>query len=253
MKDSIITFKEPKSPISEAFRKMRTNITFSDIDHELQVLAITSTDKSEGKTTILGNYAVALAQSGKRTLIIDCDLRRPQMHRKFDLGNGKGLTNILLKEIDIVDGIQKTEVPDLFIITSGPIPPNPSEILASRRMGVVIDDLKNNFDYILLDAPPVGMVTDAAVLSPVVEGYIVVVSLGQCNRDGVRYAIENLKKINARIIGVVANKVPVSKRHGYYGYYYNAYYEEEAIINGETKKEKRKREKKHKHREKVTQ
>jgi len=252
MQDSIITYKQPKSPISEAFRKMRTNITFSDIDHEIQVLAITSTDKSEGKTTILGNYAVALAQSGKRTLIIDCDLRRPQMHRKFDLSNSKGLTSILLKEIDIVDGIQKTEVPGLFIITSGPIPPNPSEILASRRMGELMGDLKNNFDYILLDAPPVGMVTDAAVLSPVVEGYIVVVSLGQCNRDGVRYAVENLKKINARIIGVVANRVPITKRNRYYGYY-NAYYGEEPITNEETKKRKWKNKKKNKTQENIGQ
>lgn len=242
MQDSIITFKSPKSPVSEAFRNMRTNITFSDIDNELQVLAITSSGISHGKTTILANYAVALAQIGKRTLLVDCDLRRPQMHAKFGLSNKKGLTNILLKEIEIIDGIQKTEVPNLFIIASGPIPPNPSEILASRRMGELMDDLKNNFDYILLDTPPVGIVTDAAVLSAVAEGYIIVVALGESDRNGVRYIIETLHNINANIIGITANKVPISKRRGYYGYYTG--YEEERVLNEKTKKKKWKKQKK---------
>ncbi|MBK5245308.1 MAG: CpsD/CapB family tyrosine-protein kinase [Eubacteriaceae bacterium] len=236
MQDSIITFKSPKSQISEAFRNMRTNITFSDIDNELQVLAVTSSSSSEGKTTIISNYAVALAQSGKRILLMDCDLRRPQIHRKFDLTNKKGLTNILLKEIPIADGIQKTEVPNLFIIASGPIPPNPSEILASRRMGELITELKKDFDYVLLDAPPLGLVTDAAVLSSVAEGYIIVVSLGESDRDGVKYVIETIQNISANIIGVVANKVRSNKRYMDYGYH--GYYEEERPVDKKTKKKK---------------
>jgi len=240
MQDTIITFRLPKSPISEAFRNMRTNITFSDIDNELQVLAITSTNKSSGKTTILSNYAVALAQSGKRTLLLDCDLRRPKIHKKFQVSNKKGLTNILLKEIEIIEGIQETEVPNLFVISSGPIPPNPSEILASRRMGELVAELKNNFDYILLDAPPVGMVTDAAVLSSVAEGYILVVAIGHCDRDGVRYSLESLEKVNANVIGVVANKVPINKRSGYYAYY--SAYEEDRVLNEKQKKKQLKKE-----------
>lgn len=241
MQDSIITFKSPKSQISEAFRNMRTNITFSDIDNELQVLAVTSSSNSEGKTTIISNYAVALAQSGKRILLMDCDLRRPQIHRKFDLTNKKGLTNILLKEIPIADGIQKTEVSNLFIIASGPIPPNPSEILASRRMGELITELKKDFDYVLLDAPPLGLVTDAAVLSSVAEGYIIVVSLGESDRDGVQYVIETLQNISANIIGVVANKVRSNKRYMDYGYL--GYYEEERPVDKKTKKKKWKKQK----------
>lgn len=234
MQDSIITFKEPKSPISETFRNMRTNITFADIDNELKVLAITSHSINEGKTTILGNYAVALAQSGKRVLLIDCDLRRPQTHKKFGLSNKKGLTNILLKEILVVEGIQKTEAPNLFVIASGPIPPNPSEILASRRMGELINELRNDFDYILLDAPPLGMVTDAAVLSSVTEGYIIVVALGESHRDGVRNMIETLQTINANIVGVVANKVRMSKRNMYYTYY--GAYQEDIVADEKSKK-----------------
>lgn len=235
MQDSIITFKSPKSQISEAFRNMRTNITFSDIDNELQVLAITSSSNSEGKTTIISNYAVALAQSGKRILLMDCDLRRPQIHRKFDLDNKKGLTNILLKEIPIAEGIQETEVPNLFIIASGPIPPNPSEILASRRMGELITELKKDYEYILLDAPPLGLVTDAAVLNPVTEGYIIVVALGQTDRDGVHYVIETLQNISGNIVGVVANKVRSSRRYMDYGYL--GYYEEDKPVDKKKKKQ----------------
>lgn len=236
MNKSIVTYQSPKSPISESFRNMRTNITFSDIDGDVKVIAITSTEKSEGKTTIISNFAVALAQSGKRVLIIDCDLRRPQIHFEFEISNKVGLTNILLKEIESIDGILETEVKNLFAITSGPIPPNPSEILASKRMGNLIDELTPAFDYILLDAPPIGMVTDAAVLTPVTDGYIIVVAMGKSSKEGIRLAIDTLENVNANIIGIVANKVPITKRQGYYSYY-----------NEETKEElggkKRKRKK----------
>jgi capsular exopolysaccharide synthesis family protein len=219
MNNSIVTFKTPKSPIAEAFRNMRTNITFSDIDNKLQVLAITSNSNSEGKSTIMSNYAVALAQSGKRVLLMDCDLRRPKLHRKFELVNNTGLTNVLLKEISVIDGIQKTEVSNLFVISSGPVPPNPSEILASQRMNELMEELKKDFHYILLDAPPIGIVTDAAVLNPVVDGYIVVVAIGSSHREGVKNMVDTLKKINANIIGIVANRVKVNKRNAYYGNY----------------------------------
>lgn len=246
MQETIVTYLAPKSPVSEAFRNMRTNILFSDIDNEMQVLAITSSGGSEGKTTILANYGVTLCQSGKRVLIVDCDLRKPQVHRRFDLNNSKGLTNLLLREIPAIEGIQKTEVPNLFVISAGPIPPNPSEILASRRMADLVAELKLNFDYILLDAPPLGMVTDAAVLNSVVEGYLILVSLGSANRDGILNILETFKNINAHIIGIIANKVPTTKRFSKYGYYsaYGYYGEEhQSEKKGKkTKKVKKKRE-----------
>ncbi|MDO9493736.1 CpsD/CapB family tyrosine-protein kinase [Acetobacterium sp.] len=245
MQETIVTHLTPKSPVSEAFRNMRTNVLFSDIDNERKVLAITSSGGSEGKSTILANYGVTLCQSGKRVLIVDCDLRKPQIHRRFELNNATGLTNLLLKEIKTVDAFQRTEVPNLFAIVAGPIPPNPSEILASRRMAEIITELKLHFDYILLDTPPLGMVTDAAVLSPVVDGYIVLASLGAVHRDGLLHVLDTFAKINAHVVGIVANKVPVSKRFSKYGYYSAyGYYGNEDISNKKTKKEKVKKEKK---------
>jgi len=240
MQKTIVTHLKPKSPISEAFRNMRTNVLFSDIDNERKVLAITSCSGSEGKTTVLANYGVTLCQSGKRVLIIDCDLRKPQLHRRFDLDNATGLTNLLLKEIKTVDAFCRTEVPNLFAISAGPIPPNPSEILASRRMTEIVTELKDHFDYILLDTPPLGMVTDAAVLNPVVDGYIILASLGSVHRDGLLNVLDTFKKINARVVGIVANKVPISKAFSKYGYYSAyAYYGDDNQPNLKAKKEKR--------------
>lgn len=240
MQKTIVTHLTPKSPVSEAFRNMRTNILFSDIDNERKVLAITSSGGSEGKTTILANYGVTLCQSGKRVLIVDCDLRKPQVHRRFELDNTTGLTNLLLKEIKTVDAFRRIEVPNLFAISAGPIPPNPSEILASRRMAEVITELKLHFDYILLDTPPLGMVTDAAVLNPVVDGYIVLASLGSVHRDGLLHVLDTLAKINAHVVGIVANKVPVSKRFSKYGYYSAyGYYGDESKSDKKAKKEKK--------------
>lgn len=238
MKSSIITYKSPKDPISEAFRNMRTNITFADIDEELRVLTITSTGKGEGKSTIIANYAVALAQSKKKVLLVDCDLRRPRIHRLFEQPNKRGLTNILLRECESMEAIQSTDVENLFIISSGPIPPNPSEILASKRLVDLMEQFKQAFDYILIDAPPVGVVTDAAVLSHVTDGYIVVAAVNVTNKEGVRLAMETLKNVNANVVGIVANNAPMSKRSGYY-YYYSAYEEDQTQHRGKKDKKQR--------------
>ena len=236
MKNSIITYKSPKDPISESFRNMRTNITFSNIDQEMRVLTVTSVGKGEGKSTIIANYAVALAQSKKKVVLVDCDLRRPRIHRFFDQPNRRGLTNVLLREAAITEAIQSTEVENLYLVSSGPIPPNPSEILASKRLVEVIEKLKEAFDYILIDAPPVGVVTDAAVLSRVTDGFIVVAAIGVTNKEGVKMALDTLRNVNANIIGVVANNAPLTKRSGYY-YYYSAY-EEDQAKGKKTKREK---------------
>lgn len=242
MQETIITHLSPKSPISEAFRNMRTNIMFSDVDNDRRVMAITSNEGSEGKTTVLINYGVTLCQSGKRVLIVDCDLRKPQVHRRFELDNANGLTNLLLKEISLEEACQPTEIPGFFAITAGPIPPNPSEILASRRMAEIMEALKQQYDYILLDTPPLGLVTDAAVLSPNVDGYIILVSLGTVQRDGLLNMLDVFEKINAHVIGIVANKVPVPKRFSKYGYYsaYGYYYGEEHSPKKTPSKDKKK-------------
>lgn len=247
MKKSIITFRSPKDPISEAFRNMRTNITFANIDEDLRVLTVTSSGQSEGKSTILANYAVALAQSGKQVLIMDGDLRRPRLHRLFGIHNSQGLTNVLLKEAQLNDVIQKTEVENLYLISSGPIPPNPSEIMASRSMAVTINTLKSAYDFVLIDVPPLGVVTDAAVLSKVTDGYIVVAALSVTNRDSLRMVLENIKNVGGNIIGVVANNTPQTKRSGYYYYYYDYSYDQQSKRpqTKEEKKQKKKMKKEH--------
>lgn len=238
MRNSIVTYKSPKDPISEAFRNMRTNITFSDIDNEIKVLTITSAGKGEGKSTIMANYAVALAQSNKRILIMDCDMRRPRVHRLFERNNRVGLSNILVREVDIADAIQRTEVEGLHLISSGPIPPNPSEMLGSRRMAELVSLLKESYDYVLIDAPPVGVVTDAAVLSRVTDGFILVTALEVTNKEGIKLAIANIENVGGHIVGVVANNTPTNKRSGYY-YYYSAY-EEDKPKNHTEKRAQRK-------------
>lgn len=228
MKNSIITYRSPKDPISEAFRNMRTNITFANIDEDMRVLTVTSPGHSEGKTTIITNYAVALAQTGKQVLLMDGDLRRPRLHRMFGLHNNKGLTNVLLRESQLNDVIQKTEIENLHLVSSGPIPPNPSEIMASRSMALTINTLKSAYDFVLIDAPPLGVVTDAAVLSKVTDGYIVIAALSVTNRDNLRMVMENLKNVGGNIIGVVANNTPQTKRSGYYYYYYDYSYDQQS-------------------------
>lgn len=242
MKKNIITYSSPKDPVSEAFRNMRTNVTFSDVDGELKVITVTSSGKSEGKSTIMANYAVALAQSNKKVLIIDCDLRRPRLHKLFETSNKIGLTNILVRECEVADTIQKTPVENLHLMASGPIPPNPSEILASKRMIDLISLLKKAYDYILIDTPPVGVVTDAAVLSNVTDGYILVVALSVSNKDGVKMAVESLANVSGRIIGVVANNIPQNKRSGYYYYYYyqNSYDQQDQHQSREDRRREKK-------------
>ncbi len=238
MRDCIVTFKSPKDPISEAFRNMRTNITFSDIDNEIKVLTITSAGKGEGKSTIMANYAVALAQSNKRILIVDCDLRQPRIHRLFERNNRVGLANVLVREVDIANAIQRTEVEGLHMMASGPIPPNPSEMLASRRMEELISLLRESYDYVLIDTPPVGVVTDAAVLSKVTDGFVIVAALDVVNKEGIKVAISNIETVGGHIIGVIANNTPMNKRSGYY-YYYSAYEEDKPKDRAEKKAQKK--------------
>lgn len=221
----LITHLNPKSPISEAYRTLRTNIQFSNIDNEIKTIAVTSSDCSEGKSTIISNLAVTMAQSGKKVLLIDCDLRRPDIHKIFRMSNYVGFINILVEDLEMDKVIRDVQdVEGLKILTSGPIPPNPSEILNSTKAKVFIQKLKENFDVILIDSPPVGVVTDAAILSTYVDGIILVAGYGQVGVESIKEAKELLVKVNANIIGTVLNKVPIKKRK-YSGKYYYGYYD----------------------------
>ena len=224
--NELITLKNPKSVISEAFRTLRTNIQYSNIDNSIKTILVTSSMSEEGKTVVAANLAVSIAYTGKKVLIIDCDLRKPTLHKKLGIYNFKGLTNVLIGEIAFEEVIDKhNDIPTLDILTSGPIPPNPSELLGSMKMEEFLSNLKNEYDIIILDSPPVGIVTDAAILSTKTEGVLLVVNSGKTETDAVKRSKELLENVNANIIGVVLNKVDM-KNKAYSKYGYSKYYGE---------------------------
>lgn len=220
----IITIRSPKSVISESFRTMRTNTSFAEVDRNIKVITISSTEKNEGKTTIVSNYAVTLTQMGKKVIIVDCDLRRPSIQRFFKRNEKIGLTNVLIDSNSVEEAIVTTDIPGLSLMLSGPVPPNPSEMLGSNRMIALIEELKEEFDYILIDTPPIGVVTDAMMLSKETDGYILVVSIGQVEKKGMEQLVEMMNNAGAVILGTLINKVPVNNsRYRQYGYYYGEY------------------------------
>ena len=218
MPADLITVSEPRSPISEAYRSLRTNLEFSTLDKPLKTMLVTSCDAEEGKSTILANLAVTTAQTGKRVIVVDCDLRRPRLHELFGLGNERGLTTMMVDDAARTEPpLQETGVDKLWLLSSGPLPPNPAEILASQRMGEIISSLAERADLVLFDAPPVVAVTDAAVLSTKVDGVLLVVSAGQTRRQYAQRAKSVLEKVNAHLAGVVLNNVPFDATlHRYY-------------------------------------
>lgn len=205
---TLITISNPRSPVAEAYRTLRTNMEFSNLDKNLRVILVTSAGAEEGKSTTLSNLAVTIAQSGKRVILVDADLRRPTLHQTFGLKNSVGLTDMVRDETILANPpTQETTVPNLRVLTSGQLPPNPAEILGSKRMSEILAALLERADMVLLDAPPVLAVTDAAVLSSKVDGVLLVVSAGKTKRESARKAQAQLEKINARVIGAVLNNV----------------------------------------------
>ena len=229
----LITIQQPRAPISEAYRKLRTGIQFASIDNpDHSTLLVTSSNPSEGKSITAANLAAVMAQTGNRVLVLDADLRRPTQHSLFSLSNGRGLTSLLLK-IDtarsqeevktLIDQIvHPTSVKGLHVLTSGPIPPNPSELLDSSRMKLTLAALSQHYDIVVLDSPPVLAVTDAAVLSRLANNIVLVAYAGQTQRAHLKQAVEQLQDIKANIIGVVLNRLS-ARGDGYY-YYRNPYY-----------------------------
>lgn len=220
----IITYENPKSPVSEAYRTLRTNIQFSNIDKNIKSIVMTSTGPGEGKSTTSANLAVTMAQNNKKVLLIDCDFRKPRVHKYFGISNSKGVTSILSEDLDYKEVLHSTDIgSSLDVLTSGPIPPNPSELLGSKKMKSFLEMVEEDYDMVLIDSPPVGMVTDAAVLSTIADGVILVCAVGQAIIEAVQNAKALLQKVNANILGVVLNKVPVGEGR-YYKYHYYSYY-----------------------------
>ncbi len=221
----LITHLDPKSPVSEAYRSLRTNIQFSHVDEKIGAVLVTSSGPKEGKSTTSANLVIAMAQSGKKVVLIDADLRRPVVHSIFGLEKDEGLTNYLMDDISFEKMIKPSIMENLYIIPSGVLPPNPSELLASEKMKALLIKLREEFDFILFDTPPIIAVTDAAILSTIVDGAILVVSSGHTNYDALVRAKSLLDAVNTRILGALLNGVEVGGMYGsYYYYYYHHYY-----------------------------
>ena len=212
---TLITLTDPRSPVSEAYRTLRTNLEFFSLDEPIRTLVVTSPGPNEGKSTVLANLAVTLAQGGKKVILVDCDLRRPVQHTLFELDNTAGLTMMMLDEAEAP--LRETPVEGLRVLPAGPAPPNPAELLGSRRMKEAIAALLEQADVLLFDAPPVMAVTDALVLAVQTDGVLLVVKAGGTKREHVQQAKERLDRVNARIVGAVLNNAPTDQAlHGYY-------------------------------------
>ena len=233
----LVTFLNPKSPISEAYRILRTNIQFSSLDKPIRTLLVTSANPSEGKSTTASNLAAVMAQTGQKVVLIDTDLRRPVIHKVFNVPNNIGLTSALLTPPDpttLAHLIQPTEIKNLSVLTSGPLPPNPSELLGSHRMGDLIEALKSVADIVIFDSPPALAVTDSAVLARQLDGVLLVVDSGETREPLARRAIEELSKVGAHILGVALNRLSPTNTDGYY-YYYHHYYSDGEKGDGDKK------------------
>ena len=208
--------KAPKSIDAEAYRSLRSNIEYSSFDDEYRVIVVTSSVPGEGKSTTAGNLAIALAQSGNSVLLVDCDMRKPSIHKKFKISNAAGTAELLLRK-RLFEEVANKHNENLTIITAGKIPPNPSEMLASRAMTAFIKEMKEEFKYIILDTPPLQAVTDAQVLSTKADGILLVVKAGSTKKDAVLNSVDLIEKVHGKVIGIVLNGV-LNKKNNYYYY-----------------------------------
>lgn len=209
--------KKPKSIAAEAYRTLRTNIQYSSFDKEYRTIVVTSSEPGEGKTITSGNLALALAQGESKVLLVDCDMRKPSVHKHFKISNENGLTDLLLHKKTMEQVMVKYNE-NLTIVAAGRVSPNPSEMLGSRAMGIFLEEMKEHFDYVVMDTPPLGAVTDAQVLSTKVDGTILVVKAGATKKDVVMNSVNLIKKVNGNLIGTVLNGVEQSKNKYYYYY-----------------------------------
>lgn len=235
------------SLLSESYRILRNNISFSSIDHPVKMLAITSPGRGEGKSTTSANLAIAMAMDGKRVLLMDCDLRRPSQHRLFNLVRDKGFTNVVTGTCSLEDAVLATDVENLFLLPSGPLPPNPSEFLNSQLSRDLFERVKGLYDMVIIDCPPSVGLSDVQVVSTIADGVLLLVCMDRTLRPHLQITMRNLRQINAPLIGTVINRMEL-RRSGYYGYYkyyyYYDYYAQEdgdhKIIDKSKKKHRRK-------------
>lgn len=218
-----IAHSKPQSPVSEAYRTVRTNLQFASVVEDTKVILMTSALPGEGKTSTAANLAVVSAQAGKRVLLVDADMRKPQVHHRFQISNLDGLSNLIIKEREVSDCVVASEVDGLFLLPSGPIPPNPSEMLASAAFSSLLAALRDDYDLVIIDSPPVLSVADSLILTRAADGVVFVVDSKHTNRTLSQKGIASLQQVNAKILGVVLNRVDASKSGSYYYYQYRYY------------------------------
>ncbi|ANY67926.1 capsular biosynthesis protein [Paenibacillus sp. BIHB 4019] len=204
---NLVALTNPNSPISEVYRTLRTNIQYAEIDTPKQILMIASSQPDEGKTTTITNLAVTIAQEERKVLLVDADMRKPSLHQVFDKPNRIGLSSAISNQFSWQEAVMDTMVEHLSVITSGPIPPNPSEMLGSNRMKALVQEWKEHYDVILFDTPPVLAVTDALIVSAFCDGVVLVVLAGKVKKEMVKKMKANLDRVQAQIVGVVMNKI----------------------------------------------
>jgi len=219
---SLIAETEPRSPASEAYRTIRTNIQFAGLDQPCRNIVITSGTAGEGKTTSVANFGVVCAQAGSRVCLVDSDLRRPALHRLFGLPNTRGLTTALVEDLPFAEVAQPTHVPNLSLVPSGVLPPNPAELVGSRRMRELLEAARSTYDLVVCDSPPVIAVSDGVALAAQCDGVILVVRVGTVSHDVLRRVAEQIEAVKGKILGVLLNSVDLT-RDGYYYSYYRYY------------------------------
>lgn len=227
MKNEIITFTSPKSSVSEIFKTLRTNLQFMNVDDKMKSMLITSTKPGEGKSWVAANLAITFAQAGKKVILVDADMRRSRQHKIFDLSNKKGLSNLLVLSVDNLENevlgyLQPTMVDSLYVIPAGVVPPNPSELLTSRKMIDLVEVLENLADIVIFDGTPTTLVTDAIILSRYVSSTMIVAAHKKTKMEDLKQAKKIIENVGGKIGGVVLNQVPISKKNAAKGYYYES-------------------------------
>jgi capsular exopolysaccharide synthesis family protein len=211
----LVMVQAPRSAAAEAYRTLSTNIQFSSLDRDVRTLLVTSVGPDEGKSIVLANLAITMAEGGRRIVMVDCDLRRPSLHQIFGLSDQPGLTTMMLNE-SLAPTLQATSVTNVSLVAAGPLPPNPAELISSERFARVLTSIGADADVVLVDAPPVSAVTDATILATRVDGVLLVVDSGRTRRDTARRATDQLQRVGARLLGAVLTNVKAEKTQADY-------------------------------------
>ncbi len=213
-------FINPRSPAAEAFRTLRTSLHYTADRENTRTVLVTSVRPGDGKTIVATNLAASLGQAGERVLLVDADIRKPRCHRVFSLSNRVGLTNVLVESIDVADAVQECQIKNLSVLTSGPIPPNPAELLESQAMTDLLARVRGEYDHVLVDSPPASALADASILASKVDGIILVLTAGETRVEQAREVKESLERAKGRVLGAVLNKVRYATNDYHYRYYY---------------------------------